>query len=240
MSASGSSPRIDVEDGEHWAEHAAACVMSAVSRRLKSGKRCSVMLTGGNSAEKLYCAWAVREDFRHANGIDFYFGDERCVLPDSGDSNYRTAEKSLFRYGIPGDCSLSRIEAESPDREQAARDYEAALPESLDVLLLGVGTDGHVASIFPHGEALREKERKVMPVMGDFEPRERITITPPVIADAEEVILLAPGRHKSAVLARAQEHPADTSAMPVRLALDATWLLDTALPEPIQEIATQC
>jgi 6-phosphogluconolactonase len=142
--------------------------------------------------------------------------------------------RTLLARGVPPGCSIARMEAENPNREAAARAYENLLPEAIDVLLLGVGTDGHVASLFPHSPALRATQRKVVPVTGPKPPRERLTITPKVIAAAREVFVLATGTEKGEMLAEALKAPADPASLPVRLTLGGTWLLDEKAAGPLR------
>ena len=77
------------------------------------------------------------------------FGDERCVPPDHDESNYGMAMQTLFSHGVPIECSVFRMEADAIDIEAAEQRYADLLPDSIDVILLGVGEDGHIASLFP-------------------------------------------------------------------------------------------
>ena len=81
--------------------------------------------------------------------MSFYFGDERCVPPDHDESNYGMEMQTLFSHGVPIECSVFRMEADAIDIEAAAQRYADLLPDSIDVILLGVGEDGHIASLFP-------------------------------------------------------------------------------------------
>ena len=120
------------------------------------------------------------------------------------------------------------MEAERPDREAAARDYERSLPARLDVLVLGIGPDGHTASLFPGSAALDERQRRVVPVTGAKAPAERLTITPPVIEAARQVAVIASGEDKAAMVARAIEGPLAPKAVPAQLARRGFWFLDEA------------
>ena len=118
------------------------------------------------------------------------------------------------------------MDAENSDREAAAKAYEKLLPESMDVLLLGMGMDGHIASLFPNNPALRSRQRSVVPTTGPMSPCERLTITPRVITQARSVFVLATGAEKGKVLAEALQSADDFLSLPVRLTLAGTWLLD--------------
>jgi 6-phosphogluconolactonase len=218
---------------QEWAVRSAALIQDAIQNVCRKQGACSVMLTGGRSAERLYAAWCDLGAFDEMRSITFFFGDERCVPPDDPASNYGLAMRTLFRRGVPAGCSVVRMEAEEADRECASLRYESLLPSKIDVLLLGVGEDGHIASLFPGGEALGERSRKVVPVTGNKEPRERMTITPVVIEQASSIFVLANGKEKAAVLQRVIASPEDFIALPACLARDATWLLDTVLQSDI-------
>jgi 6-phosphogluconolactonase len=212
---------------------AARLIQDRIDAILLERGRCSVMLTGGQSAERLYTAWAALPDFRQLAGARFYFGDERCVPPEHPESNYGMAMRTLFYRGAPTGCSVFRMEADDADREAAARRYGDALPHKVDVMLLGVGEDGHVASLFPGSEALQEVSRRVLHVVGPKPPHERLTITSPVIVNAKSVFLIATGKKKAPILALALSSTEDIASLPVRLSCSGTWLLDVDAAEQV-------
>jgi 6-phosphogluconolactonase len=219
-------PRILVSpDSGSWAGFAAEAIELEISSVLSCKNVCCMMLTGGNTVQSLYEKWASLSTFPFSR-LSFLFGDERCVPPDHVDSNYSLVMKALLAKGIPPGCSIARMEAENPDREAAARAYEELIPEKVDVLLLGMGEDGHIASLFPYGFSLQEDRRKVVPVKGPKLPYERLTITGKVIANARAVFLLARGAEKGRVLAEALNLETDSHSLPVRLTMRGTWLLD--------------
>jgi 6-phosphogluconolactonase len=219
-------PRILVSpDSGDWAGFAADAIGQAINSVLSHKNFCHVMLTGGHTAERLYRYWSDTADLP-LERLSFLFGDERCVPPDHADSNYAMVMKTLLANGVPSGCSIARIEAENPDREGAARAYEELIPKSVDIMLLGMGADGHIASLFPHNSVLQEDKRKVVPVTGRKPPHERLTITPRVIASAKSIFLLVTGKEKGVVLAEALKSSSDIMSLPVSLALGGIWLLD--------------
>lgn len=222
-------PSVFCLDPTTWATKAAAIIMDEITQTCQTQGGCSVMLTGGRSAARLYQAWADLPDFDQLLKVHFYFGDERCVTPDQPESNYGLAMRILFQRGVPKDCTVSRMHAERPDREAAAEAYVEQLPSSIDVLLLSVGEDGHIASLFPHSPALLERLRRVVYVHAPKPPPERLTVTPLVIAQAKQVFVLAIGSEKAAVMHQAQTVPNDIFELPARLVLNANWFLDTQL-----------
>lgn len=209
-----------------WAKFSAMAIQAAIDDVLASRGHCNVVLTGGRSAGRLYEVWGkLLEDLARIN-VDFYFGDERCVVPEHSESNFGLVMRTLFACGVPTGCSVFRMNAESADLAGAAANYAALLPRVVDVLLLGVGEDGHIASLFPWSPALYETRRRVVPVRGPKSPQQRLTITAPVITQARRTFVLAPGS-KAAVHEEALREPEDFLACPARLVLGATWLLDT-------------
>lgn len=204
----------------------ALLIQERVTAALRVKRNCSVLLTGGRSAERLYTAWGGMDAFFGLTDVTFYFGDERCVAPDHPDSNYGLAKRTLFARGIPRGCHVVRMEAVDPDRDSAARRYGELLPDRIDVVLFGVGDDGHIASLFPGSKSLGEARLKVLPVSGPKPPRERLTITPRVIAAAGDVFFLAPGWGKSRIFDRVSASTEESRSLPARLPASAVWLLD--------------
>ena len=194
---------------------------------LRSASNGSIMLTGGCSAAKFYHSWASPPNcITEILGAKFYFSDERCVSLGSSESNYNAAVTRLFPNGVPINLCMHRIEAERFNSDSAANFYADLLPASIDLLLLSVGEDGHIASLFPYSPALHETQRLVVPVVGLKAPFHRITITPLVIKSAKEVIVIAEGKKKREVYEKALLNPNDIDAIPARLVLNRTWLFN--------------
>ena len=156
-----------------------------------------------------------------------YFGDERCVPPDDPASNYRMARESLLDRVALDPGRVHRMEGERADHDAAARAYEAILPARLDLLVLGLGADGHTASLFPEAPSLAETRRRVLAVRAPAPPLDRLTITPPVILAARLTIALVAGADKAAALARVIAAPYAPSHTPAQLARAGLWIADT-------------
>jgi 6-phosphogluconolactonase len=187
--------------------------------------RVTVGLAGGTTPRAMHEALACSSAVPWLK-VHVFFGDERAVPPEHLDSNYRMAKESLLdRVAIPP-AQVHRMQAEDPDREAAARAYEALLPEALDVLVLGIGEDGHTASLFPGSPALAEAERSVLPVVGPKPPPERLTLTPLPILAARRRVVLAAGAGKANAVARALEGSWDPSGTPIQLAKRGVWFVD--------------
>jgi 6-phosphogluconolactonase len=220
--------RLIVEDGSRLAEAAAEWIAAAAAADIRARGGFSLALAGGATPRPVYERLA-RDDLAGRvewDRVAIFFGDERSVPPSDRASNYRMAAAALLdRVPIPK-SRIHRMEAERADLEAAARDYERSLPEHLDLLLLGMGADGHTASLFPGSPALEERARRVVPVTVTVPPRLRLTITPAVIAAARRVAVLVAGAEKAATVVRVLEGPPRPRELPAQLALKGLWFLD--------------
>jgi len=219
-----------VQAGDALAGSCAEWLAECLTRAIGERGRCTIALPGGSSPRPVYAAlaepplWGAIDWMK----VHVYFGDERAVPPDDPESNYRMAcDTLLCRVPVPH-TQVHRMEAEREDRDTAADDYARILPEALDVLLLGMGPDGHTASLFPGSPALLEKTRRVVPVVGPKPPPRRLTITPPVIAAAREIVVITTGAGKAPMVARARDERTAARDVPASLARRGVWFLDPA------------
>jgi 6-phosphogluconolactonase len=149
------------------------------------------------------------------SGVDIWFTDERCVPPDHEQSNFGMAERSLLSK-VEG-ARVHRMRGELGPQDGAAA-YETEFgefgPEALDLILLGLGPDGHICSLFPCDDALGERERSVAgvetPGMAPLVPR--ITLTLPVVNSSAQIVFLVTGEDKAEAVARVFDGPADPRA----------------------------
>jgi len=170
--------------------------------------RFNLALSGGNTPRTLYRILSTnyrdRIPWEH---VHLFWGDERYVPPEDPRSNYGTVRESLLSHiKIPAE-NIHPMRTNLKDPADAAKTYETVLREyfvtpwpSLNLVLLGLGADGHTASLFPNSQILNEGERWVMPVTTDSEPRVRLTLTLPVIAHADQIFLLVVGVDKAKAL----------------------------------------
>jgi 6-phosphogluconolactonase len=215
-----------VHNGAEFVDAAAAWIADTVAAVLAVRQRCSIALAGGHTPRAVYQHLADRYVNVPWALLDIYFGDERRVLPDDPASNYRMAYDALLGRVPIEPRQVHRMPGDLEDAEEAARDYESVLPAALDIILLGMGADGHTASLFPGAPELRERERRVLPSNSPVPPVGRLTITPPVIAAGRHVGIIVSGSSKAAVVARALEGSFDPYALPVQFALRGSWILD--------------
>jgi len=204
--------------------------------------RFAVALAGGSTPRGVYSQLATEEQSGTNrlpwDRIHVFFGDERCVPPDHAESNFRMASESLLaRVPIPP-ANVHRLQGEDdPERaaEAAERDLRGFFrtgPPRFDLILLGLGTDGHTASLFPETEALRETDR---PVIANWVPKlnaYRLTLTFPVLNHVAEVVFLVTGVEKAKVLRETLQPSADSPAHPARSVHPTRgrllWLVDEA------------
>jgi 6-phosphogluconolactonase len=189
----------------------------------------TVALAGGSTPRALYELLAS-DDYRDRSDwhdLEVYFGDERAVPPDHPDSNYGMADRALLSHVPLAEDAVHRIEGEADPLEAAAERYAMALPDHLDLVLLGMGPDGHTASLFPGQEALEERNRRVMATTAaDGTPR--ITLTYPAIDAARHVVFLVTGESKREAL-DAIRRGEDLPAGRVRPTDgDVIWIVDRA------------
>jgi 6-phosphogluconolactonase len=222
-----------VDKAESLAESLAVRFEEEGRHAVAARGRFTVALPGGSVATSFFPRLA-RVPFEWPR-TDFFWGDERAVPPDHPDSNYGVARSLwLTPAGVP-DASVHRMKAERPDLASAAADYERELagaagsPPRLDFVLLGVGPDGHVCSLFPGHPVLALRDRAVAVVEDSPKPPpRRLTLTLPVVAGAALVVVVALGRGKAEIIRAAIEDP--DSALPLALvarqARRATFLLD--------------
>jgi 6-phosphogluconolactonase len=228
-------PEIVVGSSGELAEVLAGRFLAGAARVWAEAGRFGVALPGGSVATHFFPRLArLGLDWSR---VDFFWCDERAVAPDDPRSNYGTArELWLVPAGVP-ETSIHRMSADDPDLARAAATYAAELarargtPPRLDLVLLGVGPDGHVSSLFPGHPLLQESTLFVAPVEdAPKPPLRRLTLTLAGITSAALVVVAALGAEKAAVLRRSVEgqDPALPLARVLRAARRTLLLLDPA------------
>ena len=186
-----------------------------------------VALSGGSTPRRLYelLASATYREHIRWDRIQFFFGDERAVGPDDADSNYRMARESLFGPLGLADEQVFRMRGEAEDLDAAAHEYEQNMRTSFaevnssglvsfDLMLLGMGPDGHTASLFPHTGALQERSRwVVVNEVPQLETR-RMTMTFPIINAARQIMFLVGGESKAGALGEVLAGRPDSQTYP--------------------------
>jgi 6-phosphogluconolactonase len=201
------------------AEDVAAAAAAEIAAALREGAR-TLVLAGGTTPQRCYellsqmdVAWGR---------VTVLFGDERCVPPNHPDSNYRMAREALLDRVAP--ATVYRIAAElGPDEGAALYAHVVAAVAPLDVVVLGVGEDGHTASLFPGHPALNAPGLAVGIRDSPKPPPQRVTLTLTALQSARRVIILATGAGKADAVARAKRHE-----VPSGMIAGARWLIDRA------------
>lgn len=210
-------------------EAAATRITELCEQAIAGRGRFTWALSGGSTPRQLYALLAAA---RFVSRIDwarvhFFWSDERCVPPNHAESNYRMVRETLLDVIKPDPERVHRMLGEQ-DPERAAKAYEEMLrgffdaseggrPSRFDLILLGMGADGHTASLFPGTAALHETKRWVVVNRLAASAPPRLTLTPVIINAAENTLFLVSGAKKASGLKQVLERPADGSALPAQL-----------------------
>lgn len=211
----------------------------------------SVALAGGTTPKLLYSLLAA-EPFAEMlpwPQMRWFFGDERFVPADHADSNYRMAKESLFDPAAVSDESVFRTKTELGEPSVVAEDYERQVVKTLgaangavpvfDLILLGMGADGHTASLFPHTSAMAEDQRYVAPNFVPAMDTWRITLTTPVLLAAKQVVMLVTGEEKAEALAQVLEGEENINTYPSQILRarqnETLFLIDEAAAKNLGE-----
>jgi 6-phosphogluconolactonase len=229
---------------EAIAKRAAQEFVQAATAAVSEKGSFSVALSGGSTPKALYSLLANDAALRAQvpwDKMQVYFGDERSVGPDHPDSNFRmAAETMLSKVPLNGD-QVFRIKGEHKDTERAAQEYEQALRASFkiaegkfprfDLVLLGMGNEGHTASLFPGTKALHQTRRLVVRNWVGKLYTDRVTLTAPVINNAARIIFMVTGADKELALKGVLEGPYEPDQLPAQMIQPSNgkslWLVDT-------------
>ena len=240
------TPDIRITPSIHeWGQNAAAFIASIGERAIRTKGRFIMALSGGSTPKTLYQVlatpeWRARFDWSRTV---FLFGDERCVPPDHPDSNFKMAHAMLLQpLKIHAD-QIFRMKGELGDPAAAAREYEERIrrltkspaPQvpRMDLVLLGLGDDGHTASLFPGTAALQEQDQLVTVGQAPTGVRPRITLTLGVLNQAAVILFLVTGAGKASMVRRVikPETEGDRSLPAALVAPESSqlvWMLDPA------------
>lgn len=203
---------VVARDLEDLCERAAEMVARAITDQVLARGRATIVLSGGTTPRRVYERLAIGT-FQQAipwDQVYLFWGDERCIPPDDPDSNYKMAHDTLIsKVSIPKE-NIYRMPTERSDHQEAALEYEKTLRNffglagegwpRFDLALLGIGTDGHTASLFPGSPILSEKKQWVVAAYVEKLKVYRLTLTPSVFNHSAQVIFLAAGKEKAPVI----------------------------------------
>ena len=232
-------------DGASIAKRAAGIFVQAAAAAVKEKGSFTVALAGGSTPKTLYGLLVNDASLRSQvpwDKLHLFFGDERSVGPDHPDSNFRMASEALISKSPLKPEQVVRIKGENPDTEQGAKEYEQALRSyfklsdgqypRFDLVLVGMGNEGHTLSLFPGTKALHADKRIVSRNWVGKLYTERITLTAPAANNAKLVIFMVTGADKAPALKAVLEGPYEPEQLPAQLIQPANgkllWLVDTA------------
>jgi 6-phosphogluconolactonase len=218
---------------------AAGEIVLAAQAAVDERGRFTWALGGGSTPRALYRLLAS-DPYRERmpwSAIHFFWGDERHVPPDHPDSNFRMAREAMLdAVPVPPE-NIHRVRAEEPDAQRAAAEYEAALRSffalasgelpRFDLILLGLGKEGHTASLFPESPVLHERERLVAAPWVEAQKTFRVTLTPPVLNHARRAMFLVSGEEKADALRAVLEGPREPERYPAQIVEgNRLWMVD--------------
>ncbi len=221
---------------------AAQFIVRLANEAIVSHGRFTIALSGGSTPKATYSLLGS-EPYRSQidwTQVEIFWSDERCVPPDDKESNYALAQQVLLsNIPIPTN-QIHRMPADTSDRDAASQAYEREMQRTFstdsipnfDLIQLGMGPEGHTASLFPHQESLHEQQRLVMPVNVPKPPPPRLTFTPPLLNAAKHVLFLVAGSEKADALKAVLEGEYEPDEYPAQIVRpvngDGTWMLDTS------------
>ncbi len=234
-------PKVHVsETADESARQAAELVAALSERAVRDRGRFAVALSGGSTPRRLHAVLASEEYHRRISWPHWhvFWGDERAVPQEHDDSNYRMARETLLDHVALSESQVHRIRGES-DPVSAASEYEQTIRQALDaeipvfdLILLGMGDDGHTASLFPGSEALQEDRRLVAADWVTHLGAHRITFTFTLINRAATVAFLVEGAHKAKMVRRVLQAGPAEEPLPASLVQptdgELHWFLDSA------------
>jgi 6-phosphogluconolactonase len=219
-----------VAGAQELAERAAAEFVEAATNAVCAKGLFTVALTGGSTPKPLYSLLVTDPRLRAAipwEKILFFFGDERHVPPDHPDSNYRMANETLLSKAPIDQAEVFRMKGEYQEASKAAAEYEQILRKTFklaqgklprfDLILLGMGPEGHTASLFPGTKALHERRRLVAANWVGKLYTDRITMTAPVLNNAARIIFLIADPEKALALKGVLEGPLEPEQLPAQI-----------------------
>ncbi|MGC2530086.1 MAG: 6-phosphogluconolactonase [Candidatus Acidiferrum sp.] len=241
-------PNVEVRilpDGAAIARRAADKLVEIAGNAVRQEGSFELVLSGGSTPKTLYGLLVNEPALRSQlpwDKMHLFFGDERHVKPDDAQSNYRMALETLISKSPLKPEQISRVKGEYPEAEDAAKEYEQQIRSHFklaegqfprfDLVLLGMGSEGHTASIFPGTKALHENRRIVVHNWVGKVLMDRITLTAPAINNAAHILFMVTGADKAPALTAVLERVYEPDQLPAQLIQPVNgsllWLVDTA------------
>jgi 6-phosphogluconolactonase len=218
--------KYNLYSGKDWSNAAAIVIHNTILDVVLNKGKCSVVLTGGKSATHVYSRWKKIDGFRCLAGVNFFLGDERCVPRDHPASNFKLVMDNLFDDGIPTGCTFSSCDFDVIGNNTQIIKYQDMFPKIIDVLLVSVADDGHIASIFPDSKVFDDINSRIAYVEVPAQIQHRITITPNVVKKANKIYVFAPGITKFKIFNAVLKKPQNHRKLPACLVAHGEWFLN--------------
>ncbi|HYX49295.1 MAG TPA: 6-phosphogluconolactonase [Ktedonobacteraceae bacterium] len=244
--------QIAIYDDKHaLSQHAAEYILRIAKEAINLHGRFTIALTGGTTPGEAYRLLASEPMQRQIDWqrVHVFWGDERCVPHTDPESNYYLAQEALFNKVTIPMSQIHPMPANKPDRDAASQAYTVEMQQAFgtngipnfDLIHLGMGPEGHTASLFPHQASLHEKHKLVIPVSVPKPPPDRLTFTPPLLNAARNVLFLVTGSEKASALHAVLEGEYQPDEYPAQIVRptngEVVWMLDRAAAQNLQ--ATQ-
>lgn len=233
-----------IENQNQWEQAVLTYIVERIEETLIEKGICSISLSGGSTPKRIYELLANEGSERGLdwNTVHLYWGDERAVPHDHSDSNYKMVKEALLDHiPIPNNHVFPIPNPDQP--EKAAQAYEHTLQSqfsadgsTFDITLLGLGDDGHTASIFPHSDLVTEQKAWVKEVYLEDQDTYRISVTAPVINRSQNIAFLVKGANKAEALKEVldgKENPKEYPAQLIRKSPNVHYFLDKEAAEKI-------
>jgi 6-phosphogluconolactonase len=243
------SVHIAIFDDKHTlSQHAAEYIMRIAKESIDLQGRFTIALTGGTTPGEAYSLLGSEPIRSQIDWqlVHIFWGDERCVPHNNPESNFYLAQEVLLdKIAIPK-SQIHPMPADQPDRDAASQAYTIEMQRTFgtneipnfDLIHLGMGPEGHTASLFPHQASLHEKHRLVMPVSVPKPPPDRLTFTPPLLNAARNVLFLVIGSEKADALRAVLEGEYQPDVYPAQIVRptngEVVWMVERAVAQNLQ------
>ncbi|HXZ03405.1 MAG TPA: 6-phosphogluconolactonase [Ktedonobacteraceae bacterium] len=241
--------RIAIYHDKHTlSQHAAEYIMQVARESIALHGRFTIALTGGTTPGEVYSLLGSEPIRSQIDWqlVHIFWGDERCVPLNNPESNFYLAQEVLLDNIATPKSQIHPMPADQLDREEASQAYVVEMQTTFgtheipnfDLIHLGMGPEGHTASLFPHQASLHEKQRLVMPVSVPKPPPDRLTFTPPLLNAARNVLFLVTGSEKADALHAVIEGEYQPDEYPAQIVRpthgEVVWMLDKAVAQNLQ------
>lgn len=209
-----------------WKKKLVNDIHLAIERVQVRKKWCSIFLTAGGNAEDLYKYWRYTNLFKNISDVNFYLTDERLVPVESLDSNYNMIMRSLFKNGLPNNCNFIGRKTNSIGGSRVADFYNRIVPEIIDIVIISVAVDGHIASLFQGDIRSFESVEKIIDVRNNKSSFKRITITPKYLSGANYVFAMTKGSSLKLLIEKIHNSRNSAIELPCKLLKNHIWYVN--------------